>query len=248
MSPDSAPDPAAAASLIAAARELLERADRSGVALRAIGGVAVAICCPSASRAPLSRQYKDLDFVGRGSQRRQIHELFSGGGYGVEPGLAAAHGRSRLKFVGGGAEPIDVDVFLDRLVMCHTLDFRPNLEDRRLTLTPEDLLLSKLQVVERTDRDLQDIVALLSDHDLDRDRFAGVVGADWGWWRTSLESLTVAREYAASLDFAGGDAVVGQIDELIEVAEATPKSRRWQLRAKVGERKRWYVLPEEDEI
>jgi hypothetical protein len=27
--------------------------------------------------------------------------------------------------------------------------------------------------------------------------------------------------------------------------EAEPKSRGWRLRAKVGERKRWYELPEE---
>jgi hypothetical protein len=27
--------------------------------------------------------------------------------------------------------------------------------------------------------------------------------------------------------------------------EAAPKSRRWRMRAKIGERKRWYELPEE---
>jgi hypothetical protein len=29
--------------------------------------------------------------------------------------------------------------------------------------------------------------------------------------------------------------------------EAAPKSRRWRLRAKVGDRKRWYEEPEEVE-
>ena len=32
-----------------------------------------------------------------------------------------------------------------------------------------------------------------------------------------------------------------------EAIAATPKSRRWKLRAKTGERKRWYEVPEETE-
>ena len=34
-------------------------------------------------------------------------------------------------------------------------------------------------------------------------------------------------------------------EELEERIEAEPKSRAWRLRAKIGERKRWYELPEE---
>jgi hypothetical protein len=33
--------------------------------------------------------------------------------------------------------------------------------------------------------------------------------------------------------------------ELHERLDAVPKSRRWRLRAAVGERKTWYELPEE---
>jgi hypothetical protein len=32
---------------------------------------------------------------------------------------------------------------------------------------------------------------------------------------------------------------------LRERVDAAPKSRRWRLRAMVGERKRWYELPED---
>ena len=33
--------------------------------------------------------------------------------------------------------------------------------------------------------------------------------------------------------------------ELLRRIEAEPKSRAWRLRAKIGERKRWYEVPEE---
>jgi hypothetical protein len=32
---------------------------------------------------------------------------------------------------------------------------------------------------------------------------------------------------------------------LLERIEAAPKSRAWRLRARIGERVRWYELPEE---
>jgi hypothetical protein len=36
-----------------------------------------------------------------------------------------------------------------------------------------------------------------------------------------------------------------RIDEVLERVEREPKSRGWKLRAKIGERRRWYELPEE---
>jgi hypothetical protein len=35
------------------------------------------------------------------------------------------------------------------------------------------------------------------------------------------------------------------IRDLLGAIEARPKSRKWKLRARVGERARWYDLPEE---
>ena len=36
-----------------------------------------------------------------------------------------------------------------------------------------------------------------------------------------------------------------QLDALAAAAEQVPKTRRWRLRSRIGERKRWYELPEE---
>jgi hypothetical protein len=73
-----------------------------------------------------------------------------------------------------------------------------------------------------------------------------VLAADWGWWRTATGTLERVASYAGELDgFAGAPAVAERVGALAERIEAAPKSRRWRMRAKIGERKRWYELPEE---
>jgi hypothetical protein len=38
---------------------------------------------------------------------------------------------------------------------------------------------------------------------------------------------------------------VAQSRALLDVAESVPKSMKWRLRANIGDRVRWYELPEE---
>ena len=75
--------------------------------------------------------------------------------------------------------------------MCHRLDLRDRLDLHPETLSLADLLLTKLQVVETTEKDLVDMATLLSDHALTEDErginieyIAGIASSDWGWWRT----------------------------------------------------------------
>ena len=39
---------------------------------------------------------------------------------------------------------------------------------------------------------------------------------------------------------------LAQIERLLHAADEAPKSVRWKIRARVGERKRWYRLPDEE--
>jgi hypothetical protein len=36
-----------------------------------------------------------------------------------------------------------------------------------------------------------------------------------------------------------------RVTVILERIEVAPKTRSWRMRAKIGERKRWYELPEE---
>jgi hypothetical protein len=44
---------------------------------------------------------------------------------------------------------------------------------------------------------------------------------------------------------ADREMVVKRIDALRDRIDREPKSRAWKLRARIGERKRWYETPEE---
>jgi hypothetical protein len=119
-----------------------------------------------------------------------------------------------------------------------------------------DLLLSKLQIIELNEKDADDCLRLLvtfplteSDEprSMDLEIFESLLGDDWGWWKT----VTLNLDRIGKLLDAGDRGIVGPIDPrdalatLRRAAYETPKSRGWKLRSRIGERKRWYELPEE---
>jgi hypothetical protein len=142
--------------------------------------------------------------------------------------------------------------------MCHTLDFRPSFSSASQTLDPADLLLSKLQIVELNAKDAHDICHLLSGlrigrdsarPAIDPDRFGAVLASDWGWWRTVTSNLAKLPDLLSSQPHLAPPHprfdVLTQAKQLQEVADAVPKGIKWKLRANVGDRVRWYEVPEE---
>jgi hypothetical protein len=145
---------------------------------------------------------------------------------------------------------------VDRLTMCHTLDLRPAFGRQRLTVDAIDVLLSKLQIVELNEKDARDIIYLLSalplggaGASLDTDRYGKLLGADWGWWRTVTGNLAkLPGLIAEKPELVPANAAYDprqQIQRLSQVAADAPKSFKWRLRSNVGDRVRWYELPEE---
>lgn len=231
------------------AERIVGHAERREIVVRAAGGVAVAILCPSARRPPLSRTYEDVDFVVGKSAARHLTELFAALGYAPDQELNALQGHQRLHFVDRESGRV-ADVFVDSIRGCHEIAVKDRLEFHPRTVPPVDLVLSKLQIRETTRKDELDLVALFSDLTLSEDDeginvtyAAQLAGADWGLWRTTTEVLRRTTEFAASLE--GGGAAAGRMSEFLEVLEEAPKSRRWRARARLGDRVRWYEEPEE---
>jgi hypothetical protein len=232
------------------ATRIVELAASRDVAVRVMGGVAVGLCCPSAQSPPLARPYRDIDFAGRADQGRQIAAVFEAAGYEADAEFNALHGRHRM-FFWDPENGREADVFLDRFTMCHTFDFRKRLDISSPTLPVADLLLFKLQVIETNDKDFQDAIALLLDQPLTPDGLdpAGVarfLAGDWGWWRTVTRVLERVESYAQGLaGFVHAARVTTNIAALRTAIDAEPKSARWRMRARVGEKKRWYEIPED---
>ncbi|MDX6589615.1 MAG: hypothetical protein QOI84_889 [Solirubrobacterales bacterium] len=227
-------------------------AAEGGVPLRITGGVAVAIRCPSAAEPPLKRIYGDIDLVTVGAAGDGVEALLEGLGYAGDREFNILHGHRRLIFWDARNQR-QVDVFVDEAKLCHTIDFRRRLEAVPLTLSLADLTVMKLQVVETNEKDFVDLCAIFADHDLSDDdsgvnrAYLGeLTASDWGLWRTLGMVAERAERFALDLPgFEAGERVAERLRRLRSGLDAVPKTRGWRMRARVGDRKRWYELPEE---
>lgn len=228
-----------------------------GLSLRLLGGVAVWVRCPSANLPALARTYGDVDVIILSAGRNKVTSYLERMGYVPDKLFNAIHGAQRLNFV-DPARARPLDVLINRFVMCHTIDFRDRLTVDSLTIPVADLLLTKLQVVELNEKDVKDLVVLLHDHPLgggvtgdreaiDTSRLASVLGSDWGFEHTVRLNLAKLPELMAGRTLPDGMAatVTERIDGIVSVLDRGRKSLGWKARAAVGERVRWYELPED---
>jgi hypothetical protein len=239
---------------VAEGARIAQAAEDAGLELRVAGGVAVALRCASSSSPPLSRAYKDVDVAGRAADRVRITALLTEAGYVADEQFNALNGARRLLFY-DVANQRRLDVFLDRVELCHTIDLLPRLPIPGATLPLADLLLMKLQVVETNDKDFVDMAALLVDqpfagHDdgaINVDYLCGLAAHDWGLWRTMTMVAQRLETHSATLgDEAIAATVQEKVSELLDRLDSTPKSRGWRLRSRLGDRVRWYELPDDD--
>ena len=126
---------------------IAQAAEDAELELRVVGGVAVALRCASSASPPLSRTYKDVDVAGRAADRVRITALLTDAGYLADEQFNALNGARRLLFYDIPNQR-RLDVFLDRVELCHKIDLLPRLSIPGATLPLADLLLMKLQVVE----------------------------------------------------------------------------------------------------
>jgi len=139
--------------------------------------------------------------------------------------------------------------------MCHILPISERLELEPITVPLAELLMTKLQIVKLNRKDMLDVYALLLAHEMgdhDRDtinvqRVAQVVSADWGLFHTIDLNLTGLRERSNEFGLSTTDlaTIAARLGALAVALESHPKSLRWSLRAKVGERMPWHEEPEE---
>ena len=110
------------------------------------------------------RPLTDIDFIGLAKDKDKIEKMFTELGYTSVTMFNALQGHERLKFLKEDLK-LTVDIFF-RFHMCHSFDFSNRLNLSSSTLTPSDLLITKLQIVQQNEKDVRDIVALVTDHDL----------------------------------------------------------------------------------
>jgi hypothetical protein len=244
-------------SLTAEADRVVEAIQSTGIAVRLAGGLAIHRRHQAARREPLAREYADLDLAvnSRLTKQKVVDGFLSDLGYRPDEEFNKLHGHQRLYYV-DVANRRHVDVFVDAVRMCHSIVFTDRLLRLGDTLTVTDLLLSKLQVVELSRKDLIDILAILhdqavvpgADDHIDPDYLMHTWKNDWPLWRTCQLTLQKVRELAPTILGDQGTARVREtLDALDYLLQNGQKTRGWKLRARIGDRIRWYELPEEVE-
>lgn len=241
------------ADVVEEASRLLEQARERSVMLRLIGGVAVRLHAEELPPA-LAREYRDIDIVTTAKGGRYVTRLLEDIGYEPNARFNAMHGQQRLVFY-DREHGRQLDVFVGEFAMCHRVPVAQRLHVDERTIPLAELLLTKLQVVKLNEKDLQDIYAILHGHDVDEHDdetvnhgfVARVLSSDWGFWRTSRQTVETAIAHlpAAPLDADARRRIADRLERLWARVEAEPKSLRWRSRAKIGERTRWYEEPEE---
>jgi hypothetical protein len=198
----------------------------------------------------LTREYKDLDFATSKKSSGDLQKLLRDMGYEPHLGFNAMNGRERLLFYDNPNER-QVDVFVSSFRMCHEIPLEKRLTVDEDTVPLAELLLTKLQIIELNEKDVRDTVALLLEHEVTDDdrgvngsRVASLCADDWGLWRTISHNLEKLRHHVGNYE-VDAETVSNRVALILERIEVAPKSRSWRMRAKIGERKRWYELPEE---
>jgi hypothetical protein len=241
-------------------RRIISEADKRKIALRIMGGAAIRMHCPAHEHLyeALKRTPKhDMDFVTYSKLRPLTRQLFLDLGYEpyVSLMLTGATGRHRQIFNDKDGNKA-IDVFLGKLEMCHVIDFDGRLEVDSPTVPLAELLLQKLQIVQINEKDIQDSIILLLEHDIgDSDneqvnvnKAAQTLANDWGFYYSVTTNFRKVKEFADKYDQLTKEEkslVTKRLDKISKFVEETPKSLPWKLRSKAGPAVKWYNVVEE---
>jgi len=236
------------------AKRILQVAEQKKILLRLFGGVAFFFRSPSAMHRSLSRNYVDIDFMGHAKQSKEIKELFVELGYVPRDRFNAMQGYRRLIF-NDIEHQRRIDIFLDVFEMCHKFNFKDRLDLGGRTIIKTNILATKLQIVEINEKDMKDILSIFVDYDITQDSsgiegsyLAKLTGDDWGIYKTFTMNLDKILAAMGGMELEEGqkEKVTARVGQLRKTIEDAPKSFKWKMRARVGEKVQWYELPEAD--
>jgi hypothetical protein len=240
-------------------RRIISVADERRIPLRILGGAAIRMHCPKYEflYEQLKRVPKhDMDFVTYAKFRPLTKQLFMDLGYEpyVTMMMTSATGRHRQIFNDKEGNKA-IDVFLGKFEMCHVIDYENRLEEDSPTVPVADLLLQKLQIVQTNEKDIQDTIILLREHEIGKtdnnevnsEYVAKLLSNEWGFYYTVSLNLPKIKEFLDKYPLSGEDkkVVTERIDKLHSTIEAAPKTFQWKMRAKIGPAKKWYNAVEE---
>jgi hypothetical protein len=233
-------------------QRIIDASREAGLTLRVIGSLAFQIHCPQYGylQEAMGRAYTDIDFAGYAKESEGIKALMTSLGY-VENQQVSLFSEGSRAIFDDPDNDLHVDVFYEKLDFCHVIFWEGRLEVDAPTIPLAEMLLEKMQIVEINEKDVIDTIMLLLEHPLgesDKEtiniaRVAGLCAQDWGLWRTTTMNLEKVGQLAQGYDQLMDEQkayVASQVETALARIEAEPKPLAWRLRARVGDRVKWY--------
>jgi len=235
---------------------IVDAAKDEGLTVRLMGAVATRVHCQQYGflLEKLGREITDLDLMVLSRDSGRMEAVARKLGYLPNVRANLLFGRTR-QFFENELTKVHLDVFYDKLDMCHVIDFRERLSLDYPTITLADIVLEKMQIVRIAEKDLQDSSALFLEHDIglgreeiDSEHISNLLCSDWGFYYTVSTNLEKLQKYQIGHALMPEEQkllISKRVGALLTSIEQKPKSARWKLRAKVGPRQQWYHDVEE---
>jgi hypothetical protein len=239
------------------ALRIIQAATSQGITLRLLGSISFQFQCPTYAyiQKDLGRSYTDIDYAGYSSQASQIVPLFTSLGYYEDAEVNLYYAGQRMIFY-HRTNGIHVDIFFDKLDFCHEIRWPGRLEIEETTLPLAEMFLEKMQIVKINEKDIIDTIILLLEKPLgDTDKntintklISELCAKDWGLWRTVTMNLSKIAQLVQGYKAITSEqkkSVVDQVEKIKAALDAQPKTGGWKLRAKIGDKVKWYKDVEE---
>ena len=235
------------------ALEIIQAADKNGIPLRLIGALGIYHHCTTSNHLyeRIERIPTDIDLIGYSKHSRKLIDLMKSLGYTPSAErLMVLYGNQRQMYQSASTGR-QIDVFFDKLEMCHTVNLKGRLELDSPTITLADFLLEKMQIVEINEKDIKDTIIMLREHDLggaDRDKIdidyiSKLLSSDWGFYYTVTTNLKKILQFLPAYDALGQkdrETVSQRVNRILGKIENEPKSLSWKIRERQGTKKKWY--------
>jgi hypothetical protein len=237
--------------IVAEAQRLVAVAEERDVVARLLGGTAFVTAARDYLPASRRDSIEDIDIATTKRHASPLESVLLENGYTANATFNAINGARRRVYYDTGRDR-HIDVFVDRFEMCHVIPIGRTLAESHITIPLTELLLTKLQIMELNAKDAVDANALLQASRLGTTdepgtinvaRLAALTAADWGLHRTVTMTLSKLAEHVAHDDARA--VVMSRVSGIEAAMSAAPKTAKWKLRARVGDRVRWYDEPDE---
>ena len=236
---------------------LIDEAQKQGIFLRLLGGLAIKVHCDRAPHRALMRSYPDIDFVTDKTGATRLEQFLVAMSYTPNRTFNTLSGDHRQLYYDTERDR-QIDIFIGDFAMCHKLPLADRLSIEPLTIPLAELFLTKAQIVQLNRKDVLDLLALLLDHEVgpsddetvNCEYIASLCAKDWGLFTTITLTIDKLRTFmergeAELLTESLKALIRGRLDTLQAAMQRAPKPMAWKLRARLGTRVPWYDEVEE---